>query len=186
MLSVSDRKRSIPSYYRYLAGLNLGMAASIKGCSIAIRRGFIDCWGWPEVTAPISYDLWIALLATAFDRRFYVDEVLVDHRLHERNTSGWVASNADRVWIAADSPGVSDTELLIDLCLKRWNLAGHHSFLEIARDEGMKLDAGRARAFIRLLELNLGRYNALEDRDIRGARRGFYSFIKGLIGGNDR
>lgn len=158
IFSNPDGKASIPSYYQYLDSQRFSAVACIKGCSIAVRRDFIDYWGWPEPNSPISYDLWIALLATAFDQRFYLDEILVDHRLHEKNTSGWIASKKDRVWAREDTADVSDTELLIDLCLKRWNLTGTEDLLKIARDKGMGLDAGRAQTLIRYLELNRDRY----------------------------
>jgi glycosyltransferase involved in cell wall biosynthesis len=148
---------NIPSYYAHLHGQGFPPAVCFKGCSIALKRGFIERWGWPPEDSQISHDFWIALLSSAFGQRRNVDRVLVEHRIHGRNSSAWIASPGDRVW----SFGAPETEtaLLIDLCLKSWNLGWTEAFLQTAYDRGVPQDPLRAFDLIDRLKQNRARYH---------------------------
>jgi glycosyltransferase involved in cell wall biosynthesis len=126
---------SLPSYFAYLRRTGFSPAVCIKGCATAVRSEFIRDWGWPDAGSDVAHDLWVALLATAFRQRQYIDQPLVEHRLHAGNASGWIASDADRVrsarWSAARRQRQSDQELLIELCIKRWNLDWTDEFLRV-------------------------------------------------------
>jgi hypothetical protein len=60
---------------------------------------------------------------------------LVDHRLHAGNASGWIVSDKDRVrsarWSDARRRRQSDKDLLIELCIKRWNRAWTDEFVRV-------------------------------------------------------
>jgi glycosyltransferase involved in cell wall biosynthesis len=79
----------VPSYFRRLDTDRLPASLCIKGCSLAFRRELISSWGWPGPRSGASHDLWIASLAMAAGRRGVLDRVLVEHRLHGANASGW-------------------------------------------------------------------------------------------------
>jgi glycosyltransferase involved in cell wall biosynthesis len=82
-------QRKVPSYFRQLAADRLPPSLCIKGCSLGFRRELITSWGWPGPGSGVSHDLWIASLAMAAGRRGVLDQVLVEHRLHGANASGW-------------------------------------------------------------------------------------------------
>jgi glycosyltransferase involved in cell wall biosynthesis len=147
---------NIPSYYAHLGGQGFPPAVCFKGCSIALKAGFIAQWGWPPEDTHVSHDFWIALLSSAFGQRRNVDRVLVEHRIHGRNSSAWIASPQDRVW----SFGAPETEtaLLIDLCLKSWNMDWTEAFLKAAYDRGVRQDPVRAFDLIDRLKQNRARY----------------------------
>jgi glycosyltransferase involved in cell wall biosynthesis len=79
----------LPSYFRKLDADHLPLSLCIKGCSLAFRRALISTWGWPVPQSGVTHDLWITSLAMAAGRRGVLDQVLVDHRLHGANASGW-------------------------------------------------------------------------------------------------
>jgi glycosyltransferase involved in cell wall biosynthesis len=85
----ADGRILVPSYFRRLAADGLPASLCIKGCSLAFRREVIASWGWPGPGSGASHDLWIASLAMAAGRRGVLDRVLVEHRLHGANASGW-------------------------------------------------------------------------------------------------
>ena len=59
----------------------------------------------------------MALLSTAFGQRRNLPDVLIDHRLHDANASGWIPdASLARVHRAGD--GSSDVDVLIDLVVK--------------------------------------------------------------------
>jgi glycosyltransferase involved in cell wall biosynthesis len=79
-----------PSYFRQLAADRLPASLCIKGCSLGFRRKLVTWWGWPAPGSGVSHDLWIATLGMAAGRRGVLDQVLVEHRLHGANASGWL------------------------------------------------------------------------------------------------
>jgi hypothetical protein len=79
----------LPSYFRHLAAERLPASLCIKGCSLGFRRELIAGRRWPGRQSGASHDLWIASLAMAAGRRGVLDKVLVEHRLHGANASGW-------------------------------------------------------------------------------------------------
>jgi glycosyltransferase involved in cell wall biosynthesis len=85
----ADGQTLVPSYFRRLAADRLPASLCIKGCSLAFRRDLVARWGWPAPQPGASHDLWIASLAMAAGRRGVLDRVLVEHRLHGANASGW-------------------------------------------------------------------------------------------------
>lgn len=85
----AEGRMLLPSYFRRLEADRLPASLCIKGCSLGFRRELISCWGWPGPQSGASHDLWIATLALAAGRRGVLNRVLVDHRLHGANASGW-------------------------------------------------------------------------------------------------
>jgi glycosyltransferase involved in cell wall biosynthesis len=79
----------VPSYFRRLDADGLPASLCIKGCSLGFRRALISSWGWPGPGSGASHDLWITSLAMAAGRRGVLDRVLVEHRLHGAQASGW-------------------------------------------------------------------------------------------------
>ncbi len=128
-------KPSFPSYFDRLRELGFPPAVCVKGCATAVKAEFIRTWGWPDAEAGVSHDFWIALLATAFRQRLYIAQPLVEHRLHASNASGWIVSDADRVgsarWSGARRRSQIDQDLLIELCIKRWNLHWTDEFVRV-------------------------------------------------------
>src|SRR5262245_12888617 len=50
------------SFYDVIAERGVPPAAALKGCSMAVTRGFVDTWDWPPPGSPVSHDFWVALL----------------------------------------------------------------------------------------------------------------------------
>ncbi len=90
-IAVIDAQGQIlaPSYFRRLEADHLPASLCIKGCSLAFRRELLSHWPWPGAQSGASHDLWIASLAMAAGRRGVLDQVLMQHRLHGANASGW-------------------------------------------------------------------------------------------------
>lgn len=147
-----------PSYRQFLAGRDLPPVVALKGCGIAVNRAFVDTWGWPPPQAPVSHDVWVAVLATAFRQRQDVPEALVDHRLHSDNASGWLPDDDSRVFTArGDESGA--VRLLIDLVIKPPRLrARTRAFLDVLDDRGDAVDPALARRLRHLLRVNLRRH----------------------------
>ena len=85
-----DATRSVPSYFKQLERNGFSSAVSIKGCTMAFKRDFIEQLGWPSSEGNWSHDVWVALAATALEKRFYICEPLIQHRIHNDNVSGWL------------------------------------------------------------------------------------------------
>jgi glycosyltransferase involved in cell wall biosynthesis len=162
IFSTDPRKASYPSYYRYLESQGFPPAVCLKGCTLAIKAAFIAQWGWPSDRSTVSHDFWVALLATAFNQRRYVDKVLVQHRLHTSNTSGWIASQDDLVRplskAMAPQAALTDLDLLIELCIKPWNLGWTDIFARLAEQKGPRLNPDLVTNFILALRKNAAWY----------------------------
>jgi glycosyltransferase involved in cell wall biosynthesis len=155
-----DGTEIAPSYYRLLADRGYGPGVALKGCSMAVTRAFVDTWGWPPPSTAVSHDFWVALLATAFGQRRNLDDILIDHRLHEDNTSGWVPDDSSRVFT---EPGdvSGEVDLLIDLVVKPPRLRGWTQvFLDAADERGERVDADAAQQLRRGLRTNRRRHRA--------------------------
>ncbi|SDV01706.1 Glycosyltransferase involved in cell wall bisynthesis [Microlunatus sagamiharensis] len=126
----TDPGRAAPSCFELLARRGFGPAVSFKGSSMAVARSFLDRWGWPPHGSGISHDFWVALLSTGLDRRVSLLRVLGDHRLHDRNVSGWIASDADRRRFPA-GVRASETEVLVDLVVREERLGWTEDFLQV-------------------------------------------------------
>jgi glycosyltransferase involved in cell wall biosynthesis len=149
-----------PSYYRLLAERGFGPAVALKGCSMAVTRTFVDTWGWPPASTSVSHDFWVALLATAFGQRRNLDDILIDHRLHDTNTSGWIPDDSARVFTGAGVEA-GDVDLLIDLVVKRPRMRGWtRVFLDAADERGERVDPEAARRLRRSLRANRRRHRA--------------------------
>jgi glycosyltransferase involved in cell wall biosynthesis len=159
-LQSGDGAEIAPSYYRLLAERGFGPAVALKGCSMAVTREFVDTWGWPPASTSVSHDFWVALLATAFGQRLNLDDILIDHRLHDANTSGWIPGDSARVFTEAGVP-VDDVDLMIDLVVKRPRLrAWTQVFLDAADKPGEHVDPGAAKRLRRSLRTNRRRHRA--------------------------
>ncbi|WP_151083324.1 glycosyltransferase [Nocardioides cynanchi] len=159
-LMSGDGAELAPSYYSLLAGKGFGPAVALKGCTMAVTRRFVETWGWPAPDTSVSHDFWVALLATAFGQRRNLDAVLIDHRLHDSNTSGWIPDASSRVFTEAGVPA-GDVDVLIDLVVKRPRLRGWtRAFLDAAESPGGQVDPAAARQLQRSLRTNRRRHRA--------------------------
>jgi glycosyltransferase involved in cell wall biosynthesis len=149
-----DGTQIAPSFYALLAERGFGTGVAIKGCSMAVTRAFLDAWGWPPAATTISHDFWVALISTAFGQRGTLDDILIDHRLHSDNASGWIPDDSARAFTVRGDLS-SDVELLIDLVIKkrrigRWTPA----LVELADGRGARADPEAALALRRSLRAN--------------------------------
>ena len=143
-----------PSYYRLLEKRGLTPAVSIKGCTAAVTRPFLDLWGWPPGDSRVSHDFWVALLATAFGQRRNLPVSLIDHRLHDANASGWVPDDGSRVFTR---PGddAEPVRLLVDLVLKPPRLRRRtRALLDVLDERGEAVDPAAAQRLRRVLRAN--------------------------------
>jgi glycosyltransferase involved in cell wall biosynthesis len=152
-----------PSYYGLLAERGLPPAVAIKGCTMAVTRAFLETWGWPPATSTVSHDVWVALLATAFDQRTYLPDQLVDHRLHDANTSGWLPDAASREF-TTEGDGASDSALLVDLVVKRRRVrTWTKDLLDVLDDRGDIVDAISSARLREVLRTNRRRHRAARE-----------------------
>lgn len=153
-----DGAQISPSFYAVLAERGFGTGVAIKGCSMAVTRAFLDTWGWPSASTTISHDFWVALISTAFGQRCTLDEILIDHRLHSDNTSGWIPDDSSREFTVRDQPS-SDVDVLIDLVIKRRRIRGWTpALIELVDGRGRRIDAEAARRLRRSLRTNRRRH----------------------------
>jgi glycosyltransferase involved in cell wall biosynthesis len=80
----------IPSYFRNLALCGLRPVVSLKGCTLTFRRELIELVDWPRPQSRWPHDLWVCFTAHLLEKRGYIRQSLVQHRIHGNNTSGWV------------------------------------------------------------------------------------------------
>lgn len=120
--SGKSTSRPIPSYFDHLRGLGLPPDLSSKGCALAVRADFIRRFGWPPASSTVSHDAWIALLTTALGQRALIEAPLVQHRIHDRNTSGWLISEDEKQQSACESASTPFATML-DFYVKDWTRA---------------------------------------------------------------
>jgi glycosyltransferase involved in cell wall biosynthesis len=150
------------SYYELLRGRGLPPELSLKGCSVAVTRGFLQTWGWPQPDAHVSHDFWVALLSTAFGQRSNLDDQLIDHRLHGGNASGWIPDSSSRVF-TIQGDGSSATRLLVDLVLKPpWLGARTRALLDVLDRRGDAVDPEAAHRLRGLLRDNRRRHRGAD------------------------
>ncbi len=153
-LQAADGSPIAPSYAGVLAERGFGPVVALKGCSIAVTRGFIDTWGWPPGSSKVSHDFWVTLLATAFGQRRILPDVLIDHRLHDRNKSGWIPDESSREFTRVGD-GASDVDLLVDLVVKPPRVRDlTTTFLEVVDERGENVDPAAAQRLRRSLRAN--------------------------------
>jgi glycosyltransferase involved in cell wall biosynthesis len=147
-----------PSAYAVLERRGLSRVVALKGCTLAVTRGFVDLWGWPPPDTTISHDFWVALLATAFRQRINLDAVLIDHRLHDEQASGWIPDDSSRTFTSADTK-VGDVELMLDLVVKERRASGWtRTFLDVTDRVGDQVSAEAADRFRKRLRTNRRRH----------------------------
>ena len=157
-LQGGDGSPLAPSFFGILAERGFGPTVALKGCTIAVTRAFIDTWDWPPPTSRVSHDFWVALLSTAFGQRRILPDVLIDHRIHEANTSGWIPDAGSRTF-TSPGDGSSDVEVLVDLLVKRRRLRPRtEALLEVIRERGEAVDPAAAQRLRRALRTNRRRY----------------------------
>ncbi|HET7430221.1 MAG TPA: glycosyltransferase [Nocardioides sp.] len=157
-LQADDGAEVAPSVFALLAERGFGPTVAVNGCSMAVNRAFVDLWGWPPADPPVSHDVWVALLSTAFGQRQIVDDVLVDWRLHEGNASGWVASASSRKFVEPTA-ATTDLEVMVDVLIKKkkaptWTGA----FLEVLRERGRDVDPAASERLAEVLRTNRRRH----------------------------
>jgi glycosyltransferase involved in cell wall biosynthesis len=169
-LETEDGTEVSSSYYDLLAERGFGPVAAFKGCSMTVTRGFVDLWGWPPADSPVSHDLWVALLSTAFGQRRNLPEPLIDHRLHDANTSGWIPDASSREF-TVPGDGSGPVRLLIDLVVKPPRLAARtRTFLDVLDRRGDAVDTVAAQRLRRLLRDNQ-RHHRRRQRAVDDARQ---------------
>ncbi len=157
-LQSEDGTLIAPSFYGVLAERGFGPGVALKGCSMTVTRAFLDTWGWPPASTSISHDFWVALLATAFGQRRNLDDVLIDHRLHADNASGWIPDDSSREFTERGDQA-SDVDVLIDLVIKRGRVRGWtRTFLGLLDERGDRLDREAAKRLRRSLRTNRRRH----------------------------
>jgi glycosyltransferase involved in cell wall biosynthesis len=157
-LEAADGSPIAPSYAGVLAEHGFGPVVALKGCSIGVTRPFVDTWGWPPQSSRVSHDFWVTLLATAFAQRRILSDVLIDHRIHDGNASGWIPSESSRAFTRSGEEA-SDIDLLIDLVVKPPLLRGlTTTFLDVVRERGEGVDPEAARRLRRSLRANRKRH----------------------------
>jgi glycosyltransferase involved in cell wall biosynthesis len=155
---VRDGSVVAPSFYSLLEERGYPPDVSIKGCTMAVTRPFLDLWDWPDARTDLSHDFWIALLSMAFGQRLNLPEQLVDHRLHDANASGWVPTSSARVF-TTEGDGASPVAVLVDLVLKPRHLRQRtRGLLEAVEVNGERIDPRAARRLRRVLRTNRRRY----------------------------
>ena len=153
-LQAADGSQVAPSYAGVLAERGFLPVVALKGCSIAVTRGFIDTWDWPPRSSPVSHDFWVTLLATAFGQRRILPDILIDHRIHDRNTSGWIPDQNSREFTRSGD-GAPDIDLLVDLVVKPPRVRGlTATFLDVVRERGESVDAAAAQRLAESLRAN--------------------------------
>lgn len=143
-----DRARSAPrmaSYFDHLRRLGLPPDLCGKGCCLAVRPDFIRHLGWPPAASGLSHDAWIALLGTALGRRALIDAPLIRHRIHDRNASGWIISEAETAE-KAQAPLDQTFAVMLDFYLGDGKPAWRDALLGCLETRGAALDPVRARA----------------------------------------
>jgi glycosyltransferase involved in cell wall biosynthesis len=157
-LQSHDGTQIAPSFYGVLAERGFGRGVAIKGCSMVVTRRFLDTWGWPAASTTISHDFWVALISTAFGQRRTLDEILIDHRLHPDNTSGWIPDDSSREFTVRDEQP-SDVDVLIDLVIKKRRIRGWTpALIELVDGRGARLDPTAAKRLRRSLRTNRRRH----------------------------
>lgn len=157
-LADADGVQLAASYADLLTERGFRPVVALKGCSIAVTRGFIDTWGWPPPSSPVSHDFWVMLLATAFGQRVILPDVLIDHRIHAGNASGWIPDDDSREF-TRPGDATSDVDLLVDLVVKPPRLrALTTTLLDVVRARGERLDPAAAQRLRHSLRTNRRRH----------------------------
>lgn len=152
-------ERCADSYHALLATRGFSPLVAFKGFSLGVDRGLVQRWGWPPATSGISHDAWLGLLSAGTGRRWTIPRVLADHRLHDRNASGWLASDADRRH-SVPGPGWDDLAVLVDLVVRDHRLGWTDHLLEVTGHRLTAQERAAAGAFDAVLVRNRERGRA--------------------------
>lgn len=83
-----DGSDEMRSYFKHLQSNGYHPAVNIKGCSIAFRKSLYDRYSFYDFSEYISHDYALCLSASMAGGRKYINEILMRHRIHQKNTSG--------------------------------------------------------------------------------------------------
>lgn len=90
VVSLDQDRRKIPSYFDYMRGVGYPRCANIKGCSLAFRASVLDGYNFHDEAALIPHDYALCLIGAARGTRGYIGAQLMSHRIHSKNTSGFL------------------------------------------------------------------------------------------------
>ena len=93
-----DGRQLIPSFFRHLALSGLLPVVNVKGCSLTLRRKLIELVDWPPPQSKLSHDTWVCFTALLLEKRGYIRQPLIRHRIHENNTSGKLPVGKGRLY----------------------------------------------------------------------------------------
>jgi glycosyltransferase involved in cell wall biosynthesis len=80
----------IPDYFSYLRSNLFGKKRFFKGCAMAITRKLRDAAFPLPQPSDWRHDGRVAVIAETLGARSFIPDVLIDHRLHSGNTSGYI------------------------------------------------------------------------------------------------
>jgi glycosyltransferase involved in cell wall biosynthesis len=155
----SDGETILPSFFGHLELQGLPRDVCIKGCALAVRRAFIEQWGWPPAGSGLAHDFWLAFLASAVGDRVFLDDRLIRHRIHDANASGWIPGGDDRSPSLADAlAGDPDATLdpMFELFFKPWRRNGIGPLQQALRERASPAQAGAANRAIGKLDVVRG------------------------------
>ena len=141
----NDGRQSIPSYFDQLERSGFSRAVGIKGCTMAFQKALLDRLGWPGPQSGWAHDAWIALIGTALNRRGYIYQPLIRHRIHGNNTSGWLArprkfTQFVRKIRIPPFTSSEDVDELIELC---FDVDSIDEFIDAISNSAFELSAAR-------------------------------------------
>jgi len=87
-------RKDIPSYFDFLNACGLPLVVNVKGCSLALRREFLDRIEWPSPASGCAHDVWVCFAAVVLGKWGFIRQPLIRHRIHATNTSGWLPGRA--------------------------------------------------------------------------------------------
>jgi glycosyltransferase involved in cell wall biosynthesis len=91
-IAICDAKLNIiiPNYFSYLRSNLFGKKRFFKGCAMAITRRLRDAAFPLPQPSDWRHDGRAAVIAETLGTRNFIPDVLIDHRLHSGNTSGYI------------------------------------------------------------------------------------------------
>jgi glycosyltransferase involved in cell wall biosynthesis len=130
-----DGRQLIPSYFGHLALSGRSPVVNLKGCSLIFRRKLIELVGWPPPQSAWSHDLWVCFTALLLEKRGWIRQSLIRHRIHGTNTSGWIKSEASRQRLllrfrVPPFTSSNDLDVFIALFVTPINLAAYRQAVE--------------------------------------------------------
>lgn len=93
----NDGRQEIASFFNYLEMSGFSPVNNGKGCCLALRRAFVERFGWPAEDVDLSHDHWVCFLTTLIGLRGYIHAPLIRHRIHSQNATGYLLGGRDRI-----------------------------------------------------------------------------------------